>query len=55
MHGFAYYEIDENKITLSRDHAGIKPVYYAEWDIVSLMSALKNRKIVYKEVSKFPS
>ncbi|NOT35864.1 MAG: phenylalanine--tRNA ligase subunit beta [Saprospiraceae bacterium] len=32
-----------------------KPVYYAEWDIVSLMSVLKNRKIVYKEVSKFPS
>ena len=30
MHGFAYYEINENKITLSRDHAGIKPVYYAE-------------------------
>ena len=30
MHGFAYYEIDKNKITLSRDHAGIKPVYYAE-------------------------
>ena len=30
MHGFAYYEIDKNTITLSRDHAGIKPVYYAE-------------------------
>ena len=30
MHGFAYYEIDKNQITLSRDHAGIKPVYYAE-------------------------
>jgi asparagine synthase (glutamine-hydrolysing) len=32
MHGFAYYEIDKNQITLSRDHAGIKPVYYAETD-----------------------
>ena len=30
MHGFAYYEPDEQKITLSRDHAGVKPVYYAE-------------------------
>jgi asparagine synthase (glutamine-hydrolysing) len=30
MHGFAYYEIDKNTVTLSRDHAGIKPVYYAE-------------------------
>jgi asparagine synthase (glutamine-hydrolysing) len=30
MHGFAYYEIDKGTITLSRDHAGIKPVYYAE-------------------------
>ena len=30
MHGFAYYEIDKQQITLSRDHAGIKPVYYAE-------------------------
>jgi len=30
MHGFAYYEIDKNQLTLSRDHAGVKPVYYAE-------------------------
>jgi len=30
MHGFAYYEIDKNTLTLSRDHAGVKPVYYAE-------------------------
>ena len=30
MHGFAYYEPDKDKITLSRDHAGIKPLYYAE-------------------------
>jgi asparagine synthase (glutamine-hydrolysing) len=30
MHGFAYYELDKNTLTLSRDHAGIKPVYYAE-------------------------
>ena len=30
MHGFAYYEVDKGRITLSRDHAGIKPVYYAE-------------------------
>ena len=30
MHGFAYYEVDKKQITLSRDHAGIKPVYYAE-------------------------
>jgi len=30
MHGFAYYEVDKNTITLSRDHAGIKPVYYAQ-------------------------
>ena len=30
MHGFAYYEVDKNILTLSRDHAGVKPVYYAE-------------------------
>jgi len=30
MHGFAYYEVDKNQLTLSRDHAGVKPVYYAE-------------------------
>ena len=30
MHGFAYYEVNKNTLTLSRDHAGIKPVYYAE-------------------------
>jgi asparagine synthase (glutamine-hydrolysing) len=30
MHGFAYYEVDKKQITLSRDHAGIKPVFYAE-------------------------
>jgi len=26
MHGFAYYERDKNTLTLSRDHAGVKPV-----------------------------
>jgi asparagine synthase (glutamine-hydrolysing) len=30
MHGFAYYEPKKKQVTLSRDHAGIKPVYYAE-------------------------
>ena len=30
MHGFAYYDIKKKEIILSRDHAGIKPVYYAE-------------------------
>lgn len=30
MHGFAYYEPDKNLLTISRDHAGIKPLYYAE-------------------------
>ena len=30
MHGFAYYELDKSTLTLSRDHAGVKPVYYAE-------------------------
>ncbi len=30
MHGFAYYEPRKKRLTLSRDHAGIKPVYYAE-------------------------
>ena len=30
MHGFAYYDIQNQQITLSRDHAGIKPVFYAE-------------------------
>ena len=30
MHGFAYYNISKNELIVSRDHAGIKPVYYAE-------------------------
>jgi len=30
MHGFAYYEPDKDLITISRDHAGIKPLYYAQ-------------------------
>jgi asparagine synthase (glutamine-hydrolysing) len=30
MHGFAYYDEGANTITLSRDHAGIKPLYYAK-------------------------
>ena len=30
MHGFAYYDINKNELTVSRDHAGIKPIYYAE-------------------------
>ena len=32
MHGFAYYDIKKNTITLSRDHAGIKPLFYAKID-----------------------
>ena len=30
MHGFAYYKTQEQEIWLSRDHAGIKPLFYAE-------------------------
>ena len=30
MHGFAYYDINKKEIILSRDHAGVKPLYYAE-------------------------
>ena len=30
MHGFAYYRVDEQELWLSRDHAGIKPLFYAE-------------------------
>ena len=30
MHGFAYYNIKKKELILSRDHAGIKPVYYAK-------------------------
>tara|TARA_Y100000114_G_C11761772_1_gene330184 strand:+ start:239 stop:1975 length:1737 start_codon:yes stop_codon:yes gene_type:complete len=30
MHGFAYYKPKEQEIYLSRDHAGIKPLYYSE-------------------------
>lgn len=32
MHGFAYYDVASQKIILSRDHAGIKPLYYAQID-----------------------
>ena len=30
MHGFAYYNPKKKELVLSRDHAGIKPVFYAE-------------------------
>ena len=30
MHGFAYYKPKSQEIWLSRDHAGIKPLFYAE-------------------------
>ena len=30
MHAYAYYNKEDKTITLSRDHAGIKPLYYAE-------------------------
>ena len=30
MHGFAYYDVANQKLILSRDHAGVKPVFYAE-------------------------
>jgi len=30
MHGIAYYDRQTKNLILSRDHAGIKPVYYAE-------------------------
>lgn len=32
MHGFAYYDVSAKTITLSRDHAGIKPLFYSEID-----------------------
>ncbi len=32
MHGFAYYKMKENEIWISRDHAGVKPLYYANID-----------------------
>ena len=32
MHGFGYYKIKEEELWLSRDHAGIKPLFYAEID-----------------------
>ncbi len=30
MHGFAYYRVNEDELWISRDHAGIKQVFYAE-------------------------
>ena len=30
MHSFGYYKVKEDELWLSRDHAGIKPLYYAE-------------------------
>ena len=30
MHGFAYYRVKQNELWLSRDHAGIKQLFYAE-------------------------
>ena len=30
MHSFAYYKVNQNELWISRDHAGIKPLYYAE-------------------------
>ena len=30
MHSFAFYDVSLNQLFLSRDHAGIKPLYFAE-------------------------
>ena len=30
MHSFAYYRVKHDELWISRDHAGIKPLYYAE-------------------------
>ena len=30
QHAFAYYNVNNNILTLSRDHVGIKPLYYCE-------------------------
>ena len=30
MHSFAYYKVKQDELWLSRDHAGIKPLYYSE-------------------------
>ncbi len=30
MHSFAYYRVKQDELWISRDHAGIKPLYYAE-------------------------
>ncbi len=30
MHAFAFYNKQENELVLSRDHVGIKPIYFAE-------------------------
>ena len=30
MHAFVYYDVNKQKLYLSRDHVGIKPLYYAK-------------------------
>ena len=30
MHGLVYYDVEQQKLYLSRDHAGIKPLYYTQ-------------------------
>lgn len=32
MHAFAFYNIEKKKLYLSRDHAGIKPIYFSEFN-----------------------
>lgn len=43
MHGFAYYRKHEGELVLSRDHAGLKPLYYSIFnDNLLFASEIKN-------------
>tara|TARA_E500000318_G_scaffold8479_3_gene7752 strand:+ start:142 stop:1866 length:1725 start_codon:yes stop_codon:yes gene_type:complete len=44
MHAFAYYDKTNQEIWLSRDHAGVKPLYYAERGLEGIIfsSEIKN-------------
>lgn len=54
MHAFVYYDVNKQKLYLSRDHVGIKPLYYAKCKqglvFASEIRAIKHKVSTHHEI-----